>query len=466
MSEKRREADIAFEILKGSKITLCGEIRSLLKAVEALKLTDTNEAESFLDGTALNYSPSHITSLFRAEENAVNRFFLHCLLHCLFLHIWENKEDVKLWNIACDMAVESFINSLSLPCTLTKNQKTREGILNELLKDVKNPTAENIYYHFLNRELNESDILKLEEAFHWDSHNFWYKKSSCSSPFLEDEETIEARSIYKRESEQGGTFQENALKKQIEAVNSQGEQDKDKWREITKQVIRDAENNPKVFGTARGGASLLLKSVTKDSYSYDELLRSFTDTNERLEINDDEFDYIYYTYGLSLYKNIPLIEPLEYAQNPKVSRLIIAIDTSGSVYGETVKSFVRKTYSLLKSTDFFKRGAQVHIIQCDCAIEDISIIKGESELEDYIAALTLKGFGGTDFTPVFDYAEALSEENPNDSINGVIYFTDGDGIYPEKAPDFKAAFVIHDKAFNKDRLPKWAISVFTDKIIN
>ena len=28
--------------------------------------------------------------------------------------------------------------------------------------------------------------------------------------------------------------------------------------------------------------------------------------------NDEEFDYIYYTYGLNLYGNVPMVEPLEY----------------------------------------------------------------------------------------------------------------------------------------------------------
>ena len=30
-----------------------------------------------------------------------------------------------------------------------------------------------------------------------------------------------------------------------------------------------------------------------------------------MKINDDEFDYIFYTYGLKLYEKMPLIEPLE-----------------------------------------------------------------------------------------------------------------------------------------------------------
>ena len=33
-----------------------------------------------------------------------------------------------------------------------------------------------------------------------------------------------------------------------------------------------------------------------------------------MKVSDDEFDYIYYNYGLTHYKKMPLIEPLEYLE--------------------------------------------------------------------------------------------------------------------------------------------------------
>lgn len=55
----------------------------------------------------------------------------------------------------------------------------------------------------------------------------------------------------------------------------------------------------------------------------------------------DEFDYIFYTYGLQMYKNMPLIEPLEYKDVKQVREIVVAIDTSGSTSGDLVQSFLK-----------------------------------------------------------------------------------------------------------------------------
>ena len=63
-----------------------------------------------------------------------------------------------------------------------------------------------------------------------------------------------------------------------------------------------------------------------------------------MKINDDEFDYSFYTYGLQLYEKMPLIEPLEYKEIKAIKEFVIAIDTSGSTSGELVQTFLQKTY--------------------------------------------------------------------------------------------------------------------------
>ena len=50
---------------------------------------------------------------------------------------------------------------------------------------------------------------------------------------------------------------------------------------------------------------------------------------------------------MKLYKNMPLIEPLEYKEVKKIRDFVIAIDTSASVQGELVEHFLRKTCEIL-----------------------------------------------------------------------------------------------------------------------
>ena len=63
---------------------------------------------------------------------------------------------------------------------------------------------------------------------------------------------------------------------------------------------------------------------------YYKFLRQFTVEREELQLDMETFDYIPYLYGLSHYKNLPLLEPLEYTEAKKLEELVIAIDTSAS----------------------------------------------------------------------------------------------------------------------------------------
>ena len=46
---------------------------------------------------------------------------------------------------------------------------------------------------------------------------------------------------------------------------------------------------------------------------------------EVMRINDDEFDYVFYTYGMKLFpeKRMPLIEPLEYKDVKRIREFVI-----------------------------------------------------------------------------------------------------------------------------------------------
>ena len=87
-----------------------------------------------------------------------------------------------------------------------------------------------------------------------------------------------------------------------------------------------------------------LAAVNREKYDYSAFLRKFSVMGEVMKVNDDEFDYIFYSYGLKLFDNMPLIEPLEYKEAKRIKEFVIAIDTSGSVEGELVQLFLQKTW--------------------------------------------------------------------------------------------------------------------------
>ncbi len=461
MPKEENISTLAEEILKFSQKTLCGELHSLLRGITALELKETELDGIFTDGICFFYNSGYILKKFKSNKNAPTRSFLHTLFHCIFLHVFNTQfKNDDCWNLACDICVEKLINDTHLLCTYDEKAQRQNNAIDSLSQNIKSFTAENVYKYLDSARISPEEFSVYSELFCDDCHDVWYSKNYFkNTDSNENDEEVEARSIYKFADERGGEYQNGKNKSNDDTVNSRAEES-EKWREITKKIIRDEENNPSVTGSSRGLDTARLKMVTRDKYNYTEFIKKFTAETEALEINHDEFDYIYYTHGLNLYGNIPLIEPLEYTENNRIKKLIIAIDTSGSVEGEPVKKFIEKTYSILKTTGFFKKDTEIHILQCDCQLQSVSIIKTPEELEGFVSSLILKGFGGTDFRPVFAYANKLREKTPNESINGIIYFTDGDGIYPQAPPPCKTAFIINDNGFDKSKIPKWAISIY------
>ena len=89
-------------------------------------------------------------------------------------------------------------------------------------------------------------------------------------------------------------------------------------------------------------------------------------------------------------------------------------------------------------------------------IRDVAEITSMAQFDRYIETLEIKGLGGTDFRPVFTYVQEQLDSHVFTKLGGLLYFTDGDGVYPKQKPLFMTAFLFpHD---NKDiTVPPWAI---------
>ena len=77
--------------------------------------------------------------------------------------------------------------------------------------------------------------------------------------------------------------------------------------------------------------------------------------------------------------------------------------------------------------------------------------------------MVLHGFGGTDFRPVFTYVDKLVKNKEFSNLKGLIYFTDGKGVFPEKKPDYETAFVFVRDEYEIPEVPPWAIKLVLDK---
>ena len=176
-----------------------------------------------------------------------------------------------------------------------------------------------------------------------------------------------------------------------------------------------------------------------------------------MQVDPDSFDAIFYTYGLSLYGNMPLIEPLESKEVSRIEDFVVVIDTSMSCSGDLVRCFLEETYDVLCQSDSYFKKTNIHIIQCDEQVQQDRLITNQEEMEAYMRDFTIIGQGGTDFRPAFEYVNGLIRQGAFHRLKGLLYFTDGEGIYPVKRPVYDTAFVFLKDQYTDISVPAWAM---------
>ena len=205
-----------------------------------------------------------------------------------------------------------------------------------------------------------------------------------------------------------------------------------------------------------------VKVENRERYDYRKFLRKFAVLKEEIKVDMDTFDYIFYHYGMEHYGNMPLIEPQETKEVHKVEDFVIAIDTSMSCKGELVKKFLEETYSVLSESESFFRKVHVHIIQCDDKVQSDELVTNEDEMRRYMEQFEIKGHGGTDFRPVFAHVNELLRQKEFHRLKGLLYFTDGYGIYPAKRPLYETAFVFMKEDYQDVDVPVWAMKLILE----
>ncbi len=412
---------LAGEVMRLAHDGILINMRFLDVALSKLKTVCREQTGAHLfDGSTLYYDPAHLLLQYQTAPHYAARLYLHTLLHCIFYHgRTTDKMNRVYWDLATDIAVEHTIVDMGLHLTELPSDDLLQNRLALLRKQAGGLTAEKLYRHFRIEEPSEKAVQEWYRLCHYDEHIYWDRRE--------------------------------------ELELSQAE-----WRRISERIKADLKS----FSRDRNNAESIeqnLKEATRERYDYTDFLRKFMVMGETVQVNDDEFDYIYYTYGLQTYGNLPLVEPLEYKDSNKIRDFVIALDTSASCRGEIVQAFLQKTYNILQNGENFFTKINVHILQCDSEVRQDTKITGREDFDDFLAHGKLTGFGSTDFRPVFDYVEKLREKQEFDNLKGLLYFTDGYGIYPERMPDYDVAFVFLHEDENALKVPPWAIRIVLDE---
>lgn len=437
---------IGSSILRAARDELYLGMRFLDVALSSFSYQMDGSIHGFgTDGREIYFQPQMLGGLYKENRILVNRGYLHMVFHCIFRHFaWrgagrnigagysagENNADSektieeRLRDLSCDIAVEHIIDGMNYRSIRFSRSLLRRETYRLLEKEGKTLNAQRVYKILSGWNLSEKDFVNLEQEFRTDDHKYWESKKPDQKP--------------------------NPMLSR-------------KWGEINDGIETDLETFSQEAGERDGDFLEQIKTENRSKYDYREFLRKFAVFHEEMAVDDDSFDYNFYTYGLRLYGNMPLIEPLESKEVKKVEEFVIVIDTSMSCSGELVRKFLEETYGVLSENESFFTKINVHIIQCDEKVHTDKKITSQEEMKDYMEHLELYGDGGTDFRPAFEWVDRLLEQHEFHNLKGLIYFTDGFGIYPQKMPPYKTAFVFMQDNYRDVDVPVWAMKLILDE---
>ena len=406
-----------------------------------------------VDGAVIFYGPEFLLKLYKKGRVSISRAYLHMVFHCLFCHMYTRKGRKKeLWDLACDIAMEAVIDGLYQKCVHVPQsplrretylrlkrqlaeQENRSGAQPGKMTDGADRlkqeragstvlTAERIYRALSQMELSDRRLGQLQSEFKVDDHDLWEQDENPRQAITRQNQWNDKR---------------EKMQTQMETMGSRDESGEN-------ESLQD-----------------MLRVENRERYDYRQFLRRFSVLKEEIEVDPDSFDPVFYSYGMSLYGNMPLIEPLESKEVSRIEDFVIVIDTSMSCSGELVQRFLEETCDVLSESETYFRKIRIHILQCDDKVQSDVLIESAEDLKAYMEQFQIMGFGGTDFRPAFEYVNELRSKREVDRLRGLIYFTDGKGIYPVQAPVYDAAFVFIEHLYSDESVPAWAMKVVLEE---
>lgn len=520
LAQKRRydEERLAEDIIEECRVQLMLKFRFLDRALWRMELICVRsglDRPLATDGHNIYYDPQMVIARFNQSFDECVRDYLHMIMHCIFRHPYDrDHKEFEAWNLTCDMIVESVVMDLCALRFPSEDDDQRREALDQIAL-VAGSLLPNKLYDFLKglvrtpsgqqyMGLGRSHLNVWHAIFERDDHHAWpsqmdsenQETSDNPEEMEEDNENPDIQNDSMQtsnlgdedepqpsftsedaeedddsdpadEADEDSDSEESARNEDHEHDEDRDEQeeaDEDTWEDISKELEMNLETFSKEWGEEAGNLIANLQITNRRKYDYNDFLRKFMTITEQIKLNPEEFDYTYYVFGLDNYDNMPFIEPLEYKESESIRDFAIVIDTSESVKGDLVKKFIEHTFSILAESRNASTKVNIHLIQADSKVQSDLKIEDLNDIDKLMDGFALRGFGGTDFRPAFDYVQMLRDRGELSDLKGMIYFTDGYGMFPEKTPDYDAAFVfVDDGSRELPPVPPWAAKLVIDE---
>ena len=195
-------------------------------------------------------------------------------------------------------------------------------------------------------------------------------------------------------------------------------------REVWRQRIIEAGQHYRMtYGSLPGELAMLVESFQEGKINYLQLLRRYLG-----QCSGGESHWL-----PPARRFVWQGQYLPSRTNPELE-IVVAVDTSGSIDTVQFQNFIGEIYSIVRQLEKY----HLTLIQCDSKIQNVQIYSPENPLKD-ASAIKIYGGGGTSFLPVFEY---IKEKKSKPRV--LLYYTDGAGRFPEKAPAYPVIWILSD----------------------
>ena len=436
LSNRIKNAEIILEMVVKQ---LCKRYPLLHPAIRFFEFAAVKE-EIILetDGNYVFYQPQKIEKLYADRMlREIEIKYLHFVLHGLLGHFYTHKKlgTDSLWDAVLDYEVETIVNSL-VEQRVSGINKKRLG-------------TKALYWY---AKKQHQIAAKIRGFKNWDNHKVW-----------EREKKKKIGSLQLKEGEGGGIEMTG-----MEGFPWGGEEEYDvekMWNEIQEMVGMGRELNARTLkkvlngkfaGTKKGNKEIDYDAAKENGNSYREYIRQYMREREIMKEQEGTIDKMLYSFGFELYGDVAFIEPEEYSENKAMKRVLIAIDTSGSCSGCVMNEFLRETKNLLQDISEISSFEEVILMQCDTEVQSEEHFYDVWEFPEE-NSMKMKGFGGTDFRPVFQRVQQIMDTEQSE-VDFLVYFSDGYGTFPQKQPEYPVFFVLTQQDESQE-LPDWVIPI-------
>lgn len=454
-----------------------------IEFIEGVTNRSMNSSIFYTDGYIIYINKKKL--LLELEKNNHNIIyeFSHTLFHFLLHHAIYNINycDEEQKSIISDIYVEYILYKYKINNSSSEFNRQKIEYLNKinelfLLKNRKTISKDNqlyIDYNFIYeyiKNIKKQELEYISSIFKVDEHCYWKTDLSNSNSnhnsnnriynnnlmnLLEDSEIKNKEDLCKNLNTISELFSNYLLFNQKKCNNSENCNEMSVYNDTKNKYY---ENNEKNINNELIDSILYEKINIKknNKKSYRDLLNHFIIKKEICKIDLDSFDNNYYTLGMQLYDNMPLIDPIETRYTKSLDTFFIAIDTSGSVRGDKVREFIYNICSMLFEIHKNIIFNQICIIQCDCKVQKINFIKSKNDLINLINNFFIFGYGTTSYLPVFNFINNFKIKNCHSRIRGLIYYTDGLGTIFDSKKEFTYLYCNENNRILK-LIPKFSI---------